>query len=70
MPIYEYRCVKCSHVFDAFQRVGADGSNLQCPVCGAEKPEKLFSAFAASGFDHSTGSIAGNGGCGSHGGFT
>jgi len=65
MPIYEYRCTNCGHIFDAFQRVGADGSDLSCPVCAAPKPEKILSAFASSG---NSGSSASSG-CGG-GGFT
>lgn len=49
MPIYEYKCTKCGYVFEAFQRMGADGSELNCPVCNAAKPKKLFSSFASSG---------------------
>jgi putative FmdB family regulatory protein len=68
MPIYEYRCVQCGHTFDAFQRVGADGKNLVCPVCNTPKPEKLFSAFASSGSSSVTAS--GSSGCGGGGGFS
>ena len=56
MPIYEYRCKECGHIFDAFQRIGDDGSDLECPECGAPKPEKLLSAFASSGGDYYGGS--------------
>lgn len=57
MPIYEYKCTACGHVFEAFQRVGDDGSLLRCPACDAEKPGKIFSAFASSGTDRSIGSV-------------
>lgn len=49
MPIYEYRCEACGYQFEALQRVGEDGSNLQCPECGHKKVGKQFSAFATSG---------------------
>lgn len=49
MPIYEYKCSKCNHVFEVFQRIGADGSELNCPECHTPKPEKIFSAFASTG---------------------
>jgi putative FmdB family regulatory protein len=68
MPIYEYKCKECGHVFEAFQRIGADGSNLTCPVCNSKKPEKIFSAFASSGGDFTSGSFGGSS-CGS-GGFS
>lgn len=67
MPIYEYRCQKCGNIFDAFQRIGDDGSDLACPDCGEAKPEKLFSAFASSGGDYSAPSASARS-CGS-GGF-
>jgi putative FmdB family regulatory protein len=52
MPIYEYKCTACGHRFDVLQRLGADGSDLICPACGAVKPQKMLSAFASSGGGH------------------
>jgi len=70
MPIYEYRCPNCGHVFDQFQPMSADNSDVKCPKCGTPRPERLFSAFAMSGGNtnrraNSTSSTS----CGS-GGFT
>lgn len=67
MPIYEYKCNKCGHTFDAFQRLGSDGSDLECPKCGTAKPQKLFSAFASSG---GGGGYTGGGSACGPGGFT
>lgn len=67
MPIYEYKCSSCGHRFDVLQRIGADGSDLNCPTCGTAKPEKMLSACATSG-SSGTGSYApssGGGGCSS-----
>ena len=64
MPIYEYKCSKCGNVFEVFQRIGADGSELNCPICGAPRPEKIFSAFASTGGDSNSSS---NASCGSSG---
>ena len=47
MPIYEYKCGKCDHRFDALQKVGEDGKELKCPECGADHPTKVFSTFAS-----------------------
>ncbi len=69
MPIYEYRCKSCGHTFEAFQKLGADGRDLNCPVCAAAAPEKLFSISAAPLKGGSAGYSAGNAGCGS-GGFS
>ncbi|MBN1541773.1 zinc ribbon domain-containing protein [candidate division KSB1 bacterium] len=67
MPIYEYRCRQCGAVFEALQPLGADGSELTCPKCGAPQPEKIFSAFASSG--HDGGGAGARSSCGT-GGFT
>ncbi|HOT97171.1 MAG TPA: zinc ribbon domain-containing protein [bacterium] len=69
MPIYEYRCKGCGHVFEVFQKVGADGRGLNCPVCAAPAPEKLFSTIAASIKGSSSGFSTSTSGCGS-GGFS
>ena len=66
MPIYEYKCSKCGHIFEVFQRIGKDGSELNCPICGAPRPEKIFSSFASTGGESNSRSTAS---CGS-GGFT
>jgi putative FmdB family regulatory protein len=43
MPIYEYRCESCSHVFESWQKM-SDPNPDKCPSCGAGKVEKLISA--------------------------
>jgi putative FmdB family regulatory protein len=47
MPIYEYKCRKCCHGFDALQKMGEDGKELRCPKCGADNPTRVFSTFAS-----------------------
>ena len=43
MPIYEYACESCGHVFDVLQKMAA--APLQdCPECGKPKLKKLLSA--------------------------
>ncbi|WP_018125132.1 FmdB family zinc ribbon protein [Desulfovibrio oxyclinae] len=34
MPIYEYQCEKCAHVFEEWQS-GFDELDQECPECGA-----------------------------------
>ncbi len=68
MPIYEYKCSSCGHRFDVLQRIGADGSDLTCPTCGAAQPEKMLSACASSG-GSSGGSYSAPGGGGCSSGF-
>jgi putative FmdB family regulatory protein len=48
MPIYEYQCRVCGYKFEVLQKLGEDGSNLKCPKCGADNPQKVFSVFSES----------------------
>ncbi len=43
MPIYEYQCEACEHVFDVLQKMSEDPLTY-CPECGAPKLRKLLSA--------------------------
>ena len=45
MPIYEYECRKCGHIFDALQKA-SDGALRNCPECGKAALQKLVSAPA------------------------
>lgn len=44
MPIYDYRCDHCGHVFSAVQSY-ADPTLEKCPSCG-KKPRKLMATPA------------------------
>lgn len=43
MPIYEYECRDCGHVFDALQKM-TDQPLTDCPACGKAGLRKLLSA--------------------------
>lgn len=43
MPIYEYACKQCEHVFDVLQKM-SDEPLTYCPECGAHELRKLISA--------------------------
>ena len=43
MPIYEYECRECGHVFDALQKM-SDAPLSDCPDCGKPELRKLLSA--------------------------
>ena len=45
MPIYEYQCGACEHVFESLQKI-SDAPLTRCPDCGAEALKKLVSAPA------------------------
>jgi len=48
MPLYEYSCRECGRRFEVLQRLGADGTGVTCPACGATLVSKQFSTFASS----------------------
>jgi putative FmdB family regulatory protein len=45
MPIYEYQCKQCNHVFEHLQ-IKSDTPPQSCPQCGQQSIEKLMSAGA------------------------
>ena len=54
MPTYDYRCEKCGHTFDAFQRMSED-MLTECPECKEHALKRLIGAgagiiFKGSGF--------------------
>jgi putative FmdB family regulatory protein len=46
MPIYEYRCEPCDHVFETLVR--GQGDTPHCPQCGGIDLHKQFSVPAAA----------------------
>jgi len=45
MPIYEYQCDACGHVFERLQKI-SETPLTECPDCGADALKKLLSAPA------------------------
>jgi len=43
MPLYDYECAECAHVFEVFHKVDEESKNIVCPKCGAKKSKKLIS---------------------------
>jgi putative FmdB family regulatory protein len=43
MPIYEYQCKACGHVFSQLQKM-SDAPLADCPVCHKAELQKLVSA--------------------------
>jgi len=47
MPIYDYKCRRCGHCFEAFVRPRASDA-AACPACQSPDLEQLVSGFAVS----------------------
>jgi putative FmdB family regulatory protein len=68
MPIYEFQCKKCGHVFEQLCFPSDKSEAILCPCCGANDPCKLMSSFScSSSAGDSTGASHA---CASHGGFS
>ena len=46
MPVYEYRCEKCTRRFSLLVGVTAEKAPLRCPRCGSTRATKLISQIA------------------------
>jgi putative FmdB family regulatory protein len=46
MPIYEYRCRMCGERFEMFRGINDDDSEVECPVCGEDKPQRVISRIS------------------------
>lgn len=38
MPLYDYRCLKCDHSFEAFVK---HGDAVHCPACGCPEVDRM-----------------------------
>ena len=67
MPIYEYRCKNCNHLFEelVFSSLSSD-EDIICPKCGKNNAEKMMSAFSSSAAGSGY-SYGGSSSCGSSG---
>lgn len=52
MPIYEFKCSECAHVFDELVPMNTEGDRLKCPKCSHVGARRLISAFAAHGLEN------------------
>ena len=68
MPIYEFLCQNCGHVFEKLCFSRKEAEEVHCPSCKGTKVSKLFSPFAkrASGLER----LASSCGPGGKGGFS
>lgn len=53
MPTYEYRCTRCGHDFEKFQRMSEE-PGAECPRCGSPSERRLSGGagllFKGNGF--------------------
>jgi len=68
MPLYEFRCTQCEHVFEVMQRFSEAGTIPQCPYCQSAETQKKLSTVAS--FASSDGGSPSSASCGSSGGFS
>jgi len=63
MPIYEYQCGACDHVFERMLSVSEGDEPQECPECGATESRKLVSGcnfnLPGDGWASKNGRIAG-----------
>ncbi|MEN6438439.1 MAG: zinc ribbon domain-containing protein [Syntrophobacter sp.] len=59
MPIFEYLCVSCGHVFETIQY--GNGEKVSCPKCGSPELSKLLSATSSLSGSKPDGKIPGMG---------
>ena len=45
MPIFEYECRSCGHVYEVLTRAG-QAAPKKCPKCGQPKLQRKFSVFS------------------------
>ncbi|MEW6328069.1 MAG: zinc ribbon domain-containing protein [Thermodesulfobacteriota bacterium] len=43
MPIYEFRCLDCQHIFELLALNKEDQIEAKCPKCGGESFERVLS---------------------------
>ena len=61
MPVYEYKCKRCSLKFEKLISRERRDEPGPCPECHCARSQRVMSSFAGHS---SSGSIGGGGGCG------
>ena len=60
MPIYEYKCRRCTHQFDKLVLGRDQNTKIECPKCHSHEVNRLFSLFGfSSGTSSRTSSSSG-----------
>jgi putative FmdB family regulatory protein len=56
MPIFEYACCNCGHVFEKIV-LTRNQEPPECPQCGWKRVEQKFSVFATAGPTSNAGGV-------------
>jgi putative FmdB family regulatory protein len=56
MPIFEYACCNCGHVFEKIV-LTRNPESPECPECGWKRVEQKFSVFATAGLTSNSGGV-------------
>jgi putative FmdB family regulatory protein len=56
MPLYEYECQNCGHVFEVFTQRREVAAQPRCPACGKANAQRVLSSFS--------GKVSDSAGCG------
>jgi putative FmdB family regulatory protein len=65
MPLLEYRCSECTHLFERLVPRTDGADRAECPACGQNTGQRLLSLFAQIGSrgGDSAATAASSGGC-------
>ncbi len=50
MPIYEYECTACGHVFERVMKIGEN--QPACPACGVTETQKRIAPFRTNAWSN------------------
>lgn len=46
MPIYDYECKACGHVFDEKRKIDERDNPIDCPKCGGKEAKRQMGGFS------------------------
>lgn len=55
MPIYEYTCQDCAHIFSKRRSMSDADAPIACPECGRDNAKRALSLFATTGASRDSG---------------
>lgn len=58
MPIYEFRCLKCNHIFELLRLSSDESVDMECPKCTSADFERVMSS---THYAMASGAAAGSG---------